>query len=160
MGLMKEFLSSRTFLDSEHLEGELAQETLRYNLSLHSTTRQAPRPRLELKRRYLTPLPPQPYSYTVTHNRVASKDLLVSSCGNRYSVPQPFAQKKVKVKATPQEVLVFSAEGALIANRRRAKKGRARWSWIPGNTGASPERSWPFPTWSACEELKALSLHR
>ncbi len=62
----------------------------------------------ELERNYLCPLPPRPYSYTVTHSRVASRDLLVSFEGSKYSVPQPFAAKKVKVKATPQEVLIFS----------------------------------------------------
>jgi len=123
MGVVKQFLSSRTFLDLEHLEGEFRAETMRQGASIHSTTKQEPLLRLELERNYLGELPPHPYSYTVSHERVVSRDLLVSFEGNRYSVPQAFAQKRVKVKATPREVLVFSCEGALIANHRRRGKG-------------------------------------
>lgn len=122
MGVVKQFLSSRAFLDTEHLEAELSGKTLRSGTSVHSTTKQEPLLHLERERRYLSPLPPQPYSYTVTHERAVFRDLLVFLEGNRYSVPQAFAQKRVKVKATPREVLIFSREGALIANRRRRGK--------------------------------------
>lgn len=123
IGIIKPFLTSREFLDISHLEQELALETTRYNDSVHSTTRQKPVERLELERSYLKTLPEHPYSYTMTHNRTASKDVLVSFEGNRYSVPAEFALKKVKLKATPSEVLVFSKVGTLVASHLRRPKG-------------------------------------
>lgn len=62
MGMGRQFLSSRAFLDPEHLKAELSAETLRSGTSVHSTTRWEPLLRLELKRHYFSPLPPQPYS--------------------------------------------------------------------------------------------------
>ena len=123
IGIAKGFLSSRTFLDAEHLESEFAADTVRYNSSVHSTTKQEPRLRLELERSSLAALPEHPYSYTLTHNRTASRDLMVSFEGSKYSAPSAYACKKVKVKATPAEVLIFSKEGALIASHARRPKG-------------------------------------
>lgn len=155
MGVMKQFLSSRAFLDPEHLEAELSGRTLRYGTRVHSTTIKEPLLRLELQRHYLSPLPPQPYSYTVTHERAFFRDLLVSFEGNRYSVPQAFAQKRVKVKATPREVLIFSRKGALIANHRRRGKGK-------GEVVTGPEHYQGLegeePSFSHLERLKELGL--
>lgn len=123
IGVVKSFISARTFLDVDHLQEELAAETLRYNASVHSTTGQEPLLRLELERAYLLPPPERPYSYTVTHRRTASRDLLVSFEGSKYSVPAAYASKKVKVKASPAEVLIFSGDGALIASHARRPKG-------------------------------------
>ena len=84
IGMAKGFMSSRTFLDAEHLEAEFAADTVRYNSSIHSTTKQEPILRLELERSYLAALPERPYSYTLTHNRTASRDLMVSFEGSKY----------------------------------------------------------------------------
>lgn len=155
IGMVKIFLASRTFLDQEHLEGELAAETLRYNTSTHSTTHQAPLLRLELERNYLCALPPRPYSYTVTHNRTASRDLMVSFEGSKYSVPQRFAAKKVRVKATPAEVLIFSGEGALIASHKRRPKGAGATVMDPDHYQGLPGADLAF---SHLERLQALGL--
>ena len=155
VGMVKIFLASRTFLDQEHLEGELATETLRYNASTHSTTHQAPLLRLELERNYLSPLQPRPYSYTVTYSRTASKDLMVSFEGSRYSVPQRFAAKKVKVKATPAEVLIFSGEGVLVASHKRRPKGAGATVMGPYHYQGLPGADLAF---SHLELLQALGL--
>lgn len=68
IGIAKGFLSSRTFLDAEHLEAEFAADNVRYNSAIHSTTKQEPMLRLELEQAYLMPLPERPYSYTLAHN--------------------------------------------------------------------------------------------
>jgi transposase len=153
VGVVKGFLSSRTFLDIDHLESELAQETLRYNSSVHSTTRQEPMLRLELERNYLGGLPEHPFSYTVTHRRTASRDLLVSFEGSKYSVPSVYAARKVKVKASPSEVLIFSGEGALVASHLRKPKGSGATIMDPDHYEGLPGADLAFTHLQRLQEL-------
>lgn len=155
VGVVKSFISSRTFLDTEHLEAELATEVARHNASIHPTTGQVPVLRLELERAYLKPLPEHPFSYTITHVRTASRDLLVSFEGNRYSVPAPFALKKLKLKASPSEVLVFSREGALVAGHARRPKGAGMTVMTPDHYQGLPGADLAF---SHLERLQDLGL--
>jgi len=153
VGVVKGFLSSRTFLDMDHLEAELASETLRYNSAVHSTTRQAPLLRLELERNYLGGLPEHPFSYTVTHKRTASRDLLVSFEGSKYSVPSAYAAKKVKVKASPSEVLIFSCNGALLASHARKPKGFGATIMDPDHYEGLPGAELAFSHLARLQEL-------
>jgi len=153
VGVAKGFLSSRTFLDAEHLESEFAADTVRYNAARHSTTKQEPMLRLELERNYLSALPERPYSYTLTHNRTASRDLMVSFEGSKYSVPSAFACKKVKVKATPAEVLIFSREGALIASHARRPKGTGATVMDPDHYEGLPGADLAFTHLERLQEL-------
>lgn len=153
IGVIKTFISSRTFLDIDHLETELATEILRYNSSIHSTTKQEPLLRLELERNYLTALPERPYSYTVVHRRTASRDLMVSFEGSKYSVPSAFACKKVKVKATPAEVLIFSREGALVASHVRRPKGSGATVMDPDHYEGLPGADLAFTHLERLQEL-------
>ena len=153
VGIVKTFLASRTFLDQEHLEAELAAETIRYNSSVHSTTKHAPLLRLELERNYLNPLPERPWSYTVTHERVASRDLMVCFEGSKYSVPSAFAAKRVKVKATPSEVLIFSGSGALVASHKRRPKGSGSTVMDPDHYQGLPGADLAFTHLERLQEL-------
>ncbi len=153
IGTIKSFLSSRTFLDMEHLEAELAAETARYNAASHSTTRQRPANRLEIEQGYLAPLPERPYSYTVTHVRTASRDLLVSFEGSKYSVPQAFAGMRLKLKASPSEVLIFSRAGLLVASHRRRPKGAGATVMDPEHYAGLPGAELAFSHLARLEEL-------
>ena len=153
VGVVKGFLSSRTFLDIEHMEAELAAETLRYNSCLHSTTAQMPVIRLELERNYLSALPDHPFSYTVTHRRTASRDLLVAFEGSKYSVPSAFACKKVKVKASPAEVMIFSGDGALVASHARKPKGSGATVMDPDHYDGLPGAELAFTHLERLQEL-------
>lgn len=123
IGVVKSFIYASTFLDLEHLEGELSRVDEAYNARPHSTTGMPPAERLEIERPYLLPLPPEPFAYAVTHSRKVSRDLLVSFEGNLYSAPAAFALREVKLRATPQEVHLYSREGALLASHARRERG-------------------------------------
>ena len=109
--------------------------------------------RLELERNYLSALPERPYSYTLTHTRTASRDLMVSFEGSKYSVPSKFACKKVKVKASPAEVLIFSREGALIAIHARRPKGSGATVMDPDHYEGLPGADLAFTHLERLQEL-------
>lgn len=123
IGPVKRFVSSRTFLDKEHLASEIASWDHAYNSRVHSTTGQAPYDRFELERPHLLPLPPDPFFYAVTEVRKVSRECWVSFEGNRYSAPAQYAGAEIKVRTTPQEVHLLTIEGALICAHRRRERG-------------------------------------
>jgi len=120
---VKRFCSSHTFLDTAHLEAEIASWDHAYNSRIHSTTGQAPYDRFELERPHLLPLPPEPFFYATCEVRKVSRDCFVSFEGNRYSAPAQYAGAEIKVRATPAEVHLLSREGALICAHRRRERG-------------------------------------
>lgn len=123
MGPVKSFCSSRTFLDREHLQAEIAAWDHAYNSRLHSTTGQTPYDRFELERPYLLPLPEEPFFYATVEMRRVSRDCFVSFEGNRYSAPAQYAGAEIKVRATPGEVHLLTREGAMICAHRRRERG-------------------------------------
>lgn len=123
IGPVKRFCSSRTFLDREHLEAEIAAWDHEYNSRVHSTTGQAPYDRFELERPHLLPLPEEPFFYATCEVRKVLRDCFVSFEGNRYSVPAEYAGAEIKVRATPTEVHLLSREGAIICAHRRRERG-------------------------------------
>jgi len=110
-------------------------------------------PSLTLERNYLSPLPEHPFSYTVTHKRTASRDLLVSFEGSKYSVPSAYAAKKVKVKASPSEVLIFSGDGALVASHARKPKGSGATIMDPDHYEGLPGAELAFSHLARLQEL-------
>ncbi len=123
MGPVKRFVSSRTFLDREHLAAEIAAWDHVYNSRVHSTTGQAPYDRFELERPHLLPLQEEPFFYATVEMRRVSRDCFVSFEGNRYSAPAQYAGAEIKVRATPTEVHLLSREGAMICAHRRRERG-------------------------------------
>jgi len=139
IGVVKSFLYAHTFLDLEHLEHELSCCDASYNARTHATTGMAPAERLELERSYLLPLPREPFAYAVSHRRCVSRDCFVSFEGNLYSAPAAFAGREVRLRATPQEVIIYSSRGALLASYARRPKGAGarllnpdHWQGVPG----------------------------
>lgn len=139
IGVVKSFLYAHTFLDLEHLEHELSCSDASYNARTHATTGMAPAERLELERSYLLPLPREPFAYAISHRRCVSRDCFVSFEGNLYSAPAAFAGKEVRLRATPQEVIIYSTRGALLASYPRRPKGSGarllnpdHWQGVPG----------------------------
>lgn len=123
IGPVKRFVSSRTFLDREHLASEVASWDSAYNSRIHSTTGQAPAVRFELERPHLLGLPPEPFFYATVEVRKVSRECWVSFEGNRYSAPARWAGTEIKVRSTPGEIHLLSKEGALICAHRRRERG-------------------------------------
>lgn len=123
IGPVKRFVSSRTFLDREHLAAEIAAWDHTYNSRVHSTTGQAPYDRFELERPHLLPLPPEPFFYATTEMRKVPRECWVSFEGNRYSAPAEYAGREIKVRTTPGEVHFLTREGAMICAHRRRERG-------------------------------------
>jgi hypothetical protein len=68
VGPVKRFVSSRTFLDTEHLAAEIRAWDHAEGSRIHSTTGQAPYYRFELERPHLLPLPEEPFFYATVES--------------------------------------------------------------------------------------------
>jgi hypothetical protein len=68
-------------------------------------------------------------------------------------VPSAFACKKVKVKATPAEVLIFSREGALVAGHARRPKGSGATVMDPDHYEGLPGADLAFTHLERLQEL-------
>jgi len=123
IGPVKRFVSSRSFLDVEHLAAEIAAWDHAYSSRVHSTTGRAPYDRFELERPHLLTLPPEPFFYATVEVRRVSRECRVSFEGNRYSAPAQYAGAEIMVRATPTEVHLLSREGAMICAHRRRERG-------------------------------------
>lgn len=123
IGVVKSFLANHTFLDLAHLEGELARADAAYNARVHSTTNMTPEARLAIERSYLIELPAEPFAYSLTYDRQVWRDCFLHFDGNQYSAPAPYAGTEIKVRATPSEIHIVSAQGALLAAHARRPKG-------------------------------------
>jgi transposase len=85
------------------------------NVRMHGTTGVTPFSRLP--REALLPLSGKPpYDTGVLVARQSSRDCLVSYAGNHYSVPAPYAQRQVWLKATEAgQVVIVTAQGQEVA---------------------------------------------
>lgn len=153
IGVVKTQLSCRTFLDIEHLESEIESSDAAYNAAIHSTTRMAPAARLQIERPYLLALPAEPFSYAVTHRRKVSRDLFVSFEGNRYSVPATLVGREVRLRATPSEIHVFTAAGALAAAHARRERGSGQQVMDPSHYEGVPGAERAFAWLERLEEM-------
>lgn len=139
IGVVKANLANHTFIDLDHLEAELVRADAAYNARVHSTTGMPPDERLAIERGYLIELPEEPFAYSLTYDRQVFRDCFLSFDGNQYSAPSPYAGTGVKVRATPSEVHIVSAQGALVAAHARRPKGSGtrvldpeHWRGLPG----------------------------
>ncbi len=90
---MKRFVSSRTFLDTEHLAAEIRAWDHAEGSRIHSTTGQAPYYRFELERPHLLPLPEEPFFYATVEMRRVSRECFLSfeatATRRPLSMPEP-----------------------------------------------------------------------
>lgn len=92
---------------------------------VHSTTGERPIDRFEAERGKLSPLPDRPFVGTQEEMRKVSWDCLVSFGGSRYSVPWPYAGKRVWLRASRgTHLAIRNQKGEEIARHSlSARKG-------------------------------------
>jgi transposase len=118
------FLVDRQWRDFEHLQQALAAFEARWETRVHETTKVPPLERFEAEKPHLLPLPKTPLLHLVETFRLVSKDCLISYGGVRYSVPWPYAGKRVLVRQSQGRTLVvFSTAGEAIAHHPLMKSG-------------------------------------
>jgi transposase len=115
-------LNGRDFQDLEDLRATarwwLKEKS---DLHIHDTTRHAP---LELfAQERLQPLPLHPYDCSEVALRVCGADGFITFETNAYSVPSEHIADIVSLKATEQEILIYSPEIELIARHERYPAG-------------------------------------
>jgi len=118
-------LGGREFTDFEDLRA-VARWWLKEkaDLHLHRTTGKAP---LELfAEEKLQPLPLHPYDTAEVALRLCDDEGFVSFETNRYSVPQGYLADILTLKATDQEIIIYSPEIDLIARHGREPAGAGK----------------------------------
>ncbi len=115
-------LNGRDFQDLEDLRATarwwLKEKS---DLHIHDTTRHAP---LELfSQERLQPLPLHPYDSSEVALRVCDPDGFIQFETNYYSVPSEHIADILSLKATEQEILIYSPEIELIAQHQRYPAG-------------------------------------
>jgi transposase len=116
------FLNGRDFQDLEDLRA-IARWWLKEksDLHIHDTTRRSP---IELfAQETLQPLPLHPYDSSEVALRVCDPDGFVQFETNYYSVPSEHIADILSLKATEQEILIYSPELELVAQHQRYPAG-------------------------------------
>ncbi len=118
-------LNGRDFQDLEDLRATarwwLKEKS---DLHIHDTTRQAPLERFAQET--LQPLPLHPYDSSEVALRVCDPDGFIEFETNHYSVPSAHIADILSLKATEQEILIYSPEIDLIARHQRYPAGRGK----------------------------------
>lgn len=114
--LEQQFIKGTRFASWAHfLEALATFEREDLDQRVHTTTQQRPIDRFEQERPHLLPLPEQRFVGTLALSRKVSWDGLVSYQGSRYSVPAPYAGKRVWVlPACGTHVRVLDAQRQLL----------------------------------------------
>lgn len=118
-------LNGRDFQDLEDLRATarwwLKEKS---DLHIHDTTRHSP---LELfLQERLQPLPLHPYDCSEVALRVCNADGFIEFETNLYSAPSEHIADILSLKATEQEILIYSPEIDLIAHHERYPAGRGK----------------------------------
>jgi transposase len=120
---------------------DLNEQALRWlnevaNTRLHGTTQVTPFSRLNAEQ--LQALPAQRFETSLTAQRVASRDCLVSYKGNLYSVPAAYAQQVLLVKETEDNhIVLVDALGEIVAVHR-ILAGRAQRAIVAAHYAGLP----------------------
>jgi len=135
-------LAGRRFQDLEDLRATavwwLRERSDRH---LHATTRRPPIELfLEAEASALQPLPPIPYETAEVVLRICHSDGFVEFETNQYSVPGRALADLLTLKASEQEVLIFSQKLELLARHERAPAGAHRRIQDPAHHGCKKER--------------------
>jgi transposase len=122
------FLNARTFIDPDDIRaGARWWLKEKSDTHIHDTTHRAP---LELfmaeERSCLQPLPSQPHDCSEVLFRVCPNDAFIEFDTNLYSVPFGHMGEIVALKATEQEIFIYSPYLDLLAHHPRHPKGACR----------------------------------
>jgi transposase len=138
----KNLLNGRRFQDLEDLRAT-ARWWLREKSDphVHETTH---RPPLELflepEQSALQPLPPHDYDSSEVALRVCSIDGFLDFETNRYSVPYEYVADILTLKATEQELFIYSPEIVLVARHERLPHGAGKTVEKPEHRGSKKIR--------------------
>jgi transposase len=121
----KNLLNGREFEDLNCLRQTAAWWLAnRSDVHLHDTTGRPPLELfLEKEQSALTPLPVHPYDSAEVALRVCRVDGFLEHETNLYSVPYEYIADILTVKATEQEIIVYSPELSVIAHHERKPMG-------------------------------------
>ena len=124
----KNLLNGRTFEDLEMLRHKAAWWlTNRSDVHIHDTTGRKPLELfLEQEQAALKPLPVHPYDTAEVALRVCRVDGFLEHETNLYSVPYEYIADILTVKATENEIIVYSADLQIIAHHERKPMGAAQ----------------------------------
>lgn len=138
----KNLLNARQFEDLAALRQTAAWWLAnRSDVHVHDTTG---RPPLELfllsEQAALTPLPAHPYDSAEVALRVCRVDGFLEYETNLYSVPYEYVADIVTVKATENEIIVYSPELCVIAHHERQPLGASQTVEDPGHRKSTKVR--------------------
>jgi hypothetical protein len=120
------FLTGSAWRDWDHFQQELTAFEGRWEARVHGTTKETPLHRFQAERSALLPLPPQPFLGWHEEFRQVSKDCLISFEGVRYSVPWPYASKRVLVRQSQgRELAVYALSGTPLVRHPLLPSGSA-----------------------------------
>jgi len=103
---------------SRHLAAFTANEL---DTRVHSTTRERPMDRFQAERELLTPLPTLPFISTRETLRKVSWDCMISFRASGYSVPWPYAAKRVWLRPLQgNQLIIRNQKGVQIARHHLA----------------------------------------
>jgi Mu transposase, C-terminal domain len=124
----KNLLCGRDFQDLNDLRATARWWlTEKADLHIHDTTKRAPRELfLEQEQSALQPLPLHPYDTSEVTLRVCDAEGFVEFETNRYSVPSCTIADILSIKATEQEILIYTPELERIAHHERQPAGLGR----------------------------------
>ena len=138
----KNLLNGRHFQDLDDLRAT-AQWWLREKSDphVHDTTHRTPRELfLEQERSALQPLPLHDYDSSEVALRVCSIDGFLDFETNRYSVPYEYVADILTLKATEQELFIYSPEIVLVAQHERLPYGAGQTVEKPEHRGSKKIR--------------------
>jgi transposase len=89
------------------------------NVRVHGATRKPPVELFAIEKRFLLPLPPNPYETATTRAVRANNRFRVALDGNRYSVPSEYAGARLSMKVFADRLCLYH-DGKLIAKHTRS----------------------------------------
>lgn len=115
------FLAGRAIVSFPDLQQEAVQwRDEEANVRIHGTTHERPIDRFRSEREHLHPLPSPEFDCAILEAVKATAQGLVHFQTNRYSVPSRLAGKTLTLRATPQEVEIYTDNGNRVAHHLRS----------------------------------------
>lgn len=155
----KNLLGGREFQDMEDLRATarwwLKEKS---DLHIHDTTKRAPIELfMEQEQSALQPLPAHPYDTSEVALKVCDAEGFIHLETNRYSVPSGNMADILSIKATEQEILVYTPELQLVARHERQPAGYGRTVENPGHFKTKKIRYGLEPVREAFMELGEMA---
>jgi transposase len=155
----KNLLGGRDFQDMEDLRAtRLWWLKEKSDLHIHDTTKRAPLELfIEQEQSALQPLPLHPYDTSEVALKICDAEGFIHLETNRYSVPSGNMADILSVKATEQEILIYTPELELIAQHERQPAGAGRRVENPGHFKTKKIRYGLEPVREAFMELGEMA---